>query len=78
MKVYTIDPGREVICDTCNVNWTDRPESGGIFGFSTKAICPECAPKILADAERYGEMKYLKARCPEGKSFADWVRDDLR
>jgi hypothetical protein len=26
----------------------------------------------------YGEEHYIKAHCPAGKSYADWVRQDLR
>lgn len=78
VKTIRIDPGTEVVCDLCNKDWTNRPESGGIYGLSTKAICPDCAPQVLKDAEEFGELKYVKARCPPDKSFANWVREDLR
>ena len=73
-----LDPGRNVFCDDCDGDWTDRPESGGIYGFGSKAICPECTPKWIKDAERYGELHHIKARCPEEMSFADWVRNVIR
>lgn len=77
LKTITIHTDR-VLCDICNKDFSSSPATGGIYGLMTKAICPECAPQILADAERFGELKFIKARCPEGKRFADWVREDLR
>lgn len=66
-----------VICDWCGADYTDRADPGGLL-FSGKACCPECVPKVEAGAERYKEERFIRARCPEGKSFADWVREDLR
>ena len=63
-----------VVCDSCNVDWTARPESGG-FIFGSYAYCPECAPRMLASIQRYGEERYIKASCPLDKSFADFCRD---
>lgn len=77
MKVITLDIGDNVICDICNGDWTGRLESGGLL-FGSSAICPECAPKFEMDVRRYNEQRFIKARCPAGKSFADWVRQDLR
>lgn len=73
-----IDPGNMVVCDDCNRDFTNSPMIGGIYGFGSKAICPICTPKWLADAKRYGEERFIKARCPDDKPFADWVREDLR
>lgn len=78
VHVYRIEPGGDVICDGCCKDWTNRHESGGVFGFGTKAFCPECTPQLLEDAKRFREEYAIKARCPHGKSFADWVREDLR
>ena len=75
---FRLEPGRRVFCDWCNKEWTDSPESGGVYGLETKAFCPECAPEIEKSAKQYGELDHIYARCPEGKSFADWVREDLR
>lgn len=73
-----IDRADRVICDgRCGEDWTTRKESGGIL-FGSKAMCPNCAPQIEKDAARFGELDYIKGRCPEGMSFADWVRDCLR
>ena len=72
-----IEPGNVVLCDDCNEDFTDSDRSGGIQ-FMSRAICPDCAPKWELDARKHGETHHIKARCPEGKSFADWVREDLR
>lgn len=77
-EIITIDIGDRVVCDICGGEWTDRPETGGIYGFGSKAICPDCTPGYLEAAKRHNEARYIKARCPAGKSFADWVRQDLR
>ena len=77
MTRIILDPGRNVLCDDCLGDWTDRPESGGIL-FGSKAICPECAPSWISEATHFGELSHIRARCPEGTSFADWVRDVLR
>lgn len=78
MTVYRIEPGREVQCDGCGKEFTDSTESGGIYGLGTKAYGPCCAAATLASAAKYGELEFIKAHCPPGKSFADWVREDLR
>ena len=73
-----IDPGNGVICDwSCNGDWTDSDVSGGIQ-FGSKAVCPDCAPELEASARKNGEAQYIRGRCPEGMSFADWVRNYLR
>lgn len=77
-EIFEIKPGRNVSCDGCGKDFTDSDESGGVYGWMTKAYGPCCAANILANAEKYGEMEYCKARCPEGMSFADWVRNELR
>ena len=76
--LFRFDPGSNVICDGCSEDWTDRPEAGGVYGLETKAFCPDCAPGIETLVQRYGEEDHIYARCPPDKSFADWVRDDLR
>lgn len=69
--------GNTVLCDICNTDYTDSKETGGIL-FGSYAVCPKCAPKMELDAKKYNEEKYIASRCPENKSFADWVREDLR
>lgn len=76
-KQIRVEPGDIVLCDDCNRDYTNSTESGGIL-FGGRAICPVCAPAWEADAKKYDEERFIKARCPEGKSFADWVRQDLR
>jgi hypothetical protein len=65
--------GRHVICDVCGGDWTDRKESGG-FLFGSYAYCPGCAPRGLESIKKYSEERYIKAFCPEGESYADFVR----
>jgi hypothetical protein len=77
VEVTTIHPGRQVFCDDCNADYTERKESGGIL-FQSKAICPTCAPKWLANAFKYGEQGFIRGECPDGMPFADWVRECLR
>ena len=72
-----VDMGRRVLCDSCSKDFTDLPDTGGMQ-FQSKAICPECSPRYLANVRKYGEEKYIRAICPDGMSFADWVRDELR
>jgi len=71
-KETVIDIGPEVCCDLCNEDYTGKPDSGGIL-FGSYAACPRCAPKIERDAKADGEERYIKARCPKGKSYAEWV-----
>ncbi len=75
--VISAKMGRRVLCDSCSKEFTDLPDTGGMQ-FESKAICPECSPRYLANARKYGETKFIRAICPEGMSFADWVRDELR
>jgi len=77
MEIITIDIGDNVVCDLCNVDYTNSKESGGFY-FSGKAVCPKCAPEFLKNIQKYREEKYIKGTCPKDKSFADWVRDDLK
>lgn len=77
-NVITIDPGREVQCDACGGDWTNRQESGGFYGHGTKAICPDCEPRWIESSRTLGELHLIKAYCPKDMYFADWVRDVLR
>lgn len=65
--------GETVVCDVCDTDYTQRQESGG-FIFDSYAYCPECAKKELRQIEAIGEEGYIRARCPDGQSFADFVR----
>lgn len=70
VTVMKLEPGRRVYCDLCCREFTDSNESGGFFGLGTKAVGPQ--------AVHDGEEQHIKAMCPTGISFADWVRSDLR
>lgn len=72
-----IKPGNVVLCDDCSKDFTDSDESGGLL-FQSKAIGPCCARRWKDGAALYHETRFIRARCPDGKSFADWVREDLR
>lgn len=63
-----VDIGRNVVCDFCDADHTDTTVTGGLI-FGSRAVCPDCVPKVQ------GEPQYIKARCPEGKSFGDFVRE---
>lgn len=68
-----IDIGRVVVCDMCDVDYTDLPDMGG-FIFTSYAYCPKCAVSHLPKIRGYGEERFIRATCPEGQSFADFVR----
>lgn len=72
-----VELGDRVLCDDCGDDYTDSPDQGG-FLFLSKAICPECAPDYEKCIAEHGEEHHIRGRCPVGKSFADWVREDLR
>lgn len=70
---YAEDPHR-VICDWCDEDWSDRADSGG-FLFGSKAVCPTCVPRMMKGIEKHHEHHYIRGTCPDGMSFADWVRE---
>ncbi len=65
--------GDFVVCDVCSKEYTESKETGG-FIFGSYAYCPPCAVKGLPDIKKYGEEGHIRAWCPEGMSFADFVR----
>lgn len=69
----SIDIGNTVACDLCSDDYTESTEQGGII-FQSSAYCPKCTPQLLRDVEKYDEQRFIRARCPEGVSFADFVR----
>ena len=69
----TFPLGRNVLCDVCDTDLTDDPRTGG-FMFGSYAYGPCCAERQLITIRRYGEEWNIRARCPEGVSFADWIR----
>ncbi|MEK7561044.1 MAG: hypothetical protein AAB539_03760 [Patescibacteria group bacterium] len=67
-----IDIGDTVVCDFCNLDYTDSDESGGVL-IGSFAVCPRCAPDAIRNAEKYHEP--VDAVCPPHKSFKQWVLD---
>jgi hypothetical protein len=68
-----IPVGRNVLCDIDDTDLTSDPRSGG-FMFGSYAIGPCCAEEYERKVRSYGEEDHICGRCPEGVSFADWVR----
>jgi hypothetical protein len=68
-----IPVGDLVVCDSCSADYTNRPDSGG-FIFESKAICPSCAPSWRRLIALYGEQSMVRAVCPDGVTFAAFVR----
>ena len=69
-----IPVGQTVLCDACDTDLTSDPRSGGYL-FGSYGYGPCCAEKRLTVIKGYGEEHFIRARCPEGVSFADWIRD---
>ena len=67
-----VEVGRDVVCDLCGQDWTERPESGG-FLFLSASYCPDCAVEGEKTIERFDEQRYIVARCG-AESFADFIR----
>lgn len=63
-------PVEDPVCDFCNAKLEDRP-GGGLF--IRRAVCHECWKKTKADAERYGEEKFLQ-ECPGEIGLESWIR----
>ena len=64
-----IPVGDIVLCDSCNKEFTESNESGGIQ-VGSSAFGPCCENRFKG--------KKKNPKCPEGKSFANWVKEDLR
>ena len=72
VTVINIDPGDTVLCDLCNMDYTNRDETGG-FLFSGKAVCPKCSPAFLQSVKKYKEEIFIKSTAREGESFRAFV-----
>lgn len=70
-----VDIGRNVACDDCGEDFTDSTVCGG-FMLDDRASCPLCAERVLQRAPvRLMVRLAVRAQvCPEGVSFADFVR----
>jgi hypothetical protein len=65
--------GSTVLCDACDADLTSDTRSGGYL-FGSYGYGPCCAERVLESIRGYGEEHFIRARCPEGVSFADWIR----
>lgn len=72
IKEETFDIGHVVLCDMCDREYTTSSEVGGIT-FGSKAVCPKCAPGVLADAAKFEETHHLGPRALPGETFRDFV-----
>jgi len=61
-----------VLCDFCGEDYSNSDKEGGIL-FGSKATCPNCVIKMMPKIIEYNEEHYIRAECPEGVSFKDWV-----
>ena len=68
-----LNMGNRVFCDAaCGKEYTHSKKEGG-FIFGSKAYCPKCAKEALPRIRGYNEEWNIKAYCPEGMSFKDFV-----
>lgn len=71
-RTVTYDIGRVVLCDLCGKDYTDSEAKGGLL-FASKAVCPECVPRLEKDVKAFGEERYIKARAKDGQEFRAFV-----
>lgn len=73
MKLQNVlDIGDSVICDNCGQDLTNDDIPGG-FIFGSRAVCPYCSERMMNSIKKYNEENYIKAYCPEGLSYREWV-----
>lgn len=77
MEVINISFGDSVMCDSCGTDYSHSESTGGML-FQSKAICPVCFPRWNEEIIRHNEERFIRAICPDGMSFAYWVRNFLR
>ena len=70
-EVVEIKIGNRVICDSCNEEYTDSLEEGGVL-FNRTAFCPKCTPRIVASAIKYHEERFLQYPIAH-ESFRDFI-----
>jgi hypothetical protein len=73
IEIIRLEPGRTVLCDWCNEDYTDKPDQGGML-FQSKATCPKCKEALMPKIKEYGEEYLIRMYCPPLLSFADWIR----
>lgn len=72
VSIIVVDTGDYVCCDLCSKDFTHSNDRGG-FLFMSKGICPDCAPRLEANASKYGELEYIVDRARPGETFRDFV-----
>jgi hypothetical protein len=72
VTVITFDPGETVLCDLCNEDYTASDEVGG-FLFSSKAVCPICAIRLMPMIQKYKEESFIKSTARKGETFRNFV-----
>lgn len=68
-----IDIGRAVVCDSCDRDYTESREQGGMI-VGSYGYGPCCAPRHKESLRQYGELHFIVAECPAGQSYADFIR----
>lgn len=71
---FSVPVGRTVLCDIDDTDLTDDPRSGG-YMFGSYAVGPCCVERHEETVRGYHEEDFIIVRCPEGVSFADWIRE---
>jgi len=67
------DNGDRVVCDVCSEEFLEGDKRSGGFLFDSYAFCPKCAVKKLPRIKSYREESHIKAWCPAGMPFRQWV-----
>lgn len=69
VEEHTFDIGNTVRCDFCGDDYTDSDAVGGIL-FGSKAVCPDCAARLMPDIVKYNEGHFIRDTAREGETFA--------
>lgn len=69
------DIGDTVLCDQCNTDFTEEPNSKEVGGFlfGSNGVCPRCAPRMRESAKKYNEEHYIKDEASPGETFKDFI-----
>lgn len=76
MKTTTIDIGNQVICDSCNADWTEIRNDWArerTFIFGSYGYCPDCAPRMAKTIKSYNEEQFIRAFSKKGEAFCDFI-----
>ena len=72
ITILHMNPGKVVLCDLCNKDYTESEQKGG-FLFNSTAVCPDCQDEFLASVKRFHEEEYIRAYATPDESFRDFV-----